>query len=317
MAVSTLGLHKLKIKDRFHNALPALTREARDILEQNLLTEGWRSHEAIVVWKEKGCIVDGHNRYDLCHQHKIAFRYAEVSFDSEDAAEIWLLDNQLGRRSFINPEQFRYYVGRRYNLEKKTHGGADRDQGRGGKESSRQFDDLIPVGNGKTAEKIGEQHDLAPRTVERHGEYAAALDKIAEAAGAEAKEKILTGGTKLNTKDVERLSELSPDKQRKILAKPAEDIKKALHPEVPTRADLHPHVISDKWESIVSDFIAFNSWIERDYKTFAKVLTSPKWDEDSTFGALETLEDVLSDLHKIADAMRDFIHQRNLEPAEE
>ena len=56
-------LYKLKIDEEFQKLIPELTKEESDTLEELLLKEGCR--EPICVWNDY--IIDGHNRYFLCH----------------------------------------------------------------------------------------------------------------------------------------------------------------------------------------------------------------------------------------------------------
>ena len=51
----------------------------------------------LVVWN--GIIVDGHNRYRICRENGVPFAVEEKAFDSREAAEIWIIRNQLGRRN--------------------------------------------------------------------------------------------------------------------------------------------------------------------------------------------------------------------------
>ena len=46
-----------------------------------------------------GTILDGHNRYRICHENSIPFAVEEKSFESRESAKIWLIRNQLGRRN--------------------------------------------------------------------------------------------------------------------------------------------------------------------------------------------------------------------------
>lgn len=43
--------------------------------------------------------MDGHNRYRICHENGVPFAIEEKDFDCREAAEVWLVRNQLGRRN--------------------------------------------------------------------------------------------------------------------------------------------------------------------------------------------------------------------------
>lgn len=67
-------LYKLKIDEKFQKLIPELTKEETDILEKLLLKEGCR--EPVYVWNDY--IIDGYNRYSLCHKNNIPFNFQEV-----------------------------------------------------------------------------------------------------------------------------------------------------------------------------------------------------------------------------------------------
>ena len=59
------------------------------------MVEGVR--DALIVWN--GTLIDGHNRHAICKKHNLPFNTVEKSFDSEDNAKIWIINNQFGRRN--------------------------------------------------------------------------------------------------------------------------------------------------------------------------------------------------------------------------
>ena len=60
---------ELTIDQDFKDLIRPLRSQEYLQLEENLLADGCR--EPIVVWN--GVIVDGHNRYEICKKHGIAF----------------------------------------------------------------------------------------------------------------------------------------------------------------------------------------------------------------------------------------------------
>ena len=88
-------LYDLTINESLEKAMPPLRDMELTLLERSLLTEGCR--DPLVVWD--GTIVDGHNRYRICHEHGIPFCYIEQEFQSESAAKLWVIRNQLARRN--------------------------------------------------------------------------------------------------------------------------------------------------------------------------------------------------------------------------
>ena len=88
---------KFKVISEFRKLLPKLTPEEFKALEESIDREGLR--EPLVIWKEKGILVDGHNRRDICKNLKIKPVTREQSFNSKEAVKLWILDNQAGRRN--------------------------------------------------------------------------------------------------------------------------------------------------------------------------------------------------------------------------
>jgi len=82
----------------FRELIPVLRVEEYSQLEASLKAEGNR--DPIVIWKEKSLLLDGHNRYDICTKNNIPLKPSlPLSFTDRDAAKIWIIDNQLGRRN--------------------------------------------------------------------------------------------------------------------------------------------------------------------------------------------------------------------------
>jgi hypothetical protein len=92
-------------------------------------------------------------------------------------ARDWIITNQLGRRN-LTAEQKKYLIGLRFNSEKGKQGGDHK--------SNRQNDGLVD-----TADKLAADYKVSPRTVERSGQFANAVDSIAANVGPEARTAIL------------------------------------------------------------------------------------------------------------------------------
>ena len=85
----------IAIDQEFQSLIPPLTDDEYQRLERSILAEGVR--EPIITWN--GTIIDGHNRYRICDEHGIQFKTVEREFASRDAAKIWIIENQFGRRN--------------------------------------------------------------------------------------------------------------------------------------------------------------------------------------------------------------------------
>ena len=67
------------------------------LLKENIQQNGVR--DAVVAWKGKGTIVDGHNRSRICKELGIPYPVIEMEFEDINAAKTWMVKNQLGRRN--------------------------------------------------------------------------------------------------------------------------------------------------------------------------------------------------------------------------
>jgi transcriptional regulator with XRE-family HTH domain len=94
---------ELTVKSEFHDLIPSISSEEYQLLEENLLNEGCR--EALVTWND--CILDGHNRYQICQKHNIGFKILEKEFNTEDEAKVWIIYNQVARRNLPAYERAR------------------------------------------------------------------------------------------------------------------------------------------------------------------------------------------------------------------
>ena len=88
-------VYELKISEALEHVMPPLQKEEMEKLTENLIQEGCR--DDLVVWN--GIVVDGHNRYRICHENNIPFAYTEKEFENEAEARRWIINNQVGRRN--------------------------------------------------------------------------------------------------------------------------------------------------------------------------------------------------------------------------
>ena len=91
------------IDEELRSLIPPLTGEEYNGLEESIIAEGCR--DALVVWGN--ILVDGHNRYEICKKHGIAFRTERKDFADRDEAKIWIIKNQFGRRNLPSYERAR------------------------------------------------------------------------------------------------------------------------------------------------------------------------------------------------------------------
>ena len=165
-----------RVDDEFAALIPPLTDEERRQLEANLLADG--CCEPLVVWREEGILLDGHNRYRVCREHHIAFDVRKISLPDRDAAKVWIIRNQLGRRN-LTPEQASYLRGLEYEATKQA---AHRPPKKGGKSCHL-----------KTAEALARRHGVAPRTVRQDAAFARAVNLLEAGAAPGIKMRVLSG----------------------------------------------------------------------------------------------------------------------------
>lgn len=91
-------MDNISIDAEFQSLIPPLSDDEYVRLEKSILTEGVR--EPIITWN--GTIIDGHNRYKICQEHGIVFYTTKKEFTSREAAKIWIIENQFGRRNLDN-----------------------------------------------------------------------------------------------------------------------------------------------------------------------------------------------------------------------
>ena len=217
-------LYHLQIDQEFMGLIPPMQRKEYVQLEMNIREEGCR--DPIVVWNQT--IVDGHNRYQICHRNKIPFRIINKEFESREAAKAWICANQLGRRN-ITPEYRKYLIGMQYDLERCVQRN---------KEGKNQYSRECPVktdgeriespaGDHVTARTVGEQHNIAAGTVQKYARFSRAINKINESAP-EVGPKVLDGSIKVSHEGVMQLAKMDAER----LSQFAESLSEVKRPQI-------------------------------------------------------------------------------------
>ncbi len=195
----------LRVDAEFKALIPPLTDDERRLLEESIVQEGCR--DPLVAWGD--VLIDGHNRYEICKRRGIPFRFVQRDFAERSDAREWIIRNQLGRRN-LTPEQRAYLIGKQYEERKRSHSEAGSLKGK----SLRQSD-----GGFSTAEAIAAENKVGSRTVERAAKFARAVDTITANVGEGVRDKILTRDAPLTAKDVQKVAQLDPEKQKAIIEK--------------------------------------------------------------------------------------------------
>lgn len=122
-------MNDYKIDPELNNVLPELSDSDYKALEQSLLTDGFKG-APIMVWGN--IIVDGHNRYDICNKHNIPFEVKNIEFESKEEAILWMVRQQIGRRT-LTPlqriqivEKYKPFYKKKAEKNKSLNGGDKR-----------------------------------------------------------------------------------------------------------------------------------------------------------------------------------------------
>ena len=91
-----------------------------------------------------------------------------MQFEDEDAACIWIIENQTGKRN-LTDEKRTFYIGELYKLKKKKHGGDRRSE----TISSAQNEHLPPTE--KTSAVLAREQNVSESTVRRAADFHTAV----------------------------------------------------------------------------------------------------------------------------------------------
>jgi hypothetical protein len=184
---------ELKIDQELKDLCRPLDDEERTNLKDGIAALGCL--DAIKVWKEKGILYDGHNRYEICHELGKEFEIKEISFPDRQSVINEMIRLQIGRRN-VTKELVMYLRGKQYHEEKKEHGNIARteaEEGRSenGTPASAQNEHLQKTRQksskkkkakrddfSKTADKIASQHNVSSATIRRDAAFATLVDGL-------------------------------------------------------------------------------------------------------------------------------------------
>lgn len=87
---------KIHIDPEFCKLIPPMSADEAAQLEANLVAEKG-ARDPLVLWGST--LIDGHHRYDICTRLKLAYATTTVELKDRDAAKVWIIENQFGRRN--------------------------------------------------------------------------------------------------------------------------------------------------------------------------------------------------------------------------
>lgn len=244
--------------------IPPLVQEEKDLLTESIRNEGCR--EALILWEKQEdnnkeyILVDGHNRYEICQENNISFKIDIKNFTNIQEVKDWMIFNQLGKRN-ITEETKSYLRGLKYQQEKK--------QGKRSDLTSGQNDQKL-----NTQEQLAEIYKVSPKTIQRDGKYAQAINTIA-GDNQDLKWKILNRELGLTKKNVlefaeeseENLEEIRMNLIQKNALPKKEKIKKinaSIKREAPSHQEKFTQVVQELKQQGISHFELLE-WIKEVY----------------------------------------------------
>lgn len=206
-------LHTLTIDPEFRDLIPPLTTEEFEMLEESIIANGCES--PLIIWN--GIIVDGHNRYAICHKHGIPFMVQDKQFSEREAVIIWMLQNQLGRRNLNNFQKGELALKYAPYVEQLS---------RQGKKADSQPDFFQRSGRSET-EGVGTDKKLAKMTGVSH-DTIHKVRKLSALADEETKDKLRRGEMTVRRAYMDLVQKQQSEKKQR---------KAAIAPEPPTTED--------------------------------------------------------------------------------
>lgn len=180
----TKELRTLTIDPEFRDLIPPLAEDEHRMLEDSIVANGCES--PLFVWNE--IIVDGHNRYEICQKHSIPFVVVEKDFADRDAALMWIITTQLGRRNLTTYQKGELAL--KFEPLMKA---------RARKRQSTSTGGAVPqlTQNSAEAEK-GEARDQIGKLVGVSHDTIKKVKKLADTADDETKQKLRRGDVSIN-----------------------------------------------------------------------------------------------------------------------
>jgi hypothetical protein len=212
---------QITIDPEFRDLIPPLQPEELEQLHNSLCGDGCL--HPLIVWKDEGILIDGHNRYAWLTEHDRPFEIKEMAFSSREVAKRFIILNQLGRRN-VTPETASMLRAQYHESMNRGRGGArnpDGLGGRSGKTLSNHQSDGLTNPEESTAELVAKQTGASKATVERDARLAKALDALGISRNDYAAGKVLDAdGKKRSKKSI--IEEAFPPKVKTKKQPPAE-----------------------------------------------------------------------------------------------
>lgn len=193
-------LWTLTVDEEFKALIPPLSEEEHRMLEESLIANGCEM--PILVWD--GCIVDGHNRYAICHEHGIPFAQEGKRFESRSEVKLWMLRNQLGRRNLNSFQRSEMAL-----KLKDTVAELSEKRMRAGVKVEADPGEIFPQGpeKGRTLDKLGKLAGVSGRTLRK-------VETIIENADEDTKNELRKGKKKIQSAYEDVVKKMKPEETR-------------------------------------------------------------------------------------------------------
>ena len=146
-----------KIDPELHVFMPEVSDKEREELRKSIVAEGIR--EPLIVWEEKGILIDGHRRFDIAKELKLAYKVRVLSFKNKAEVKAWMALNQLSRRN-LTAAQVKFFRGKEYLETVKAKSDGDK---------------TAPA---NIAETLAEKHGVSKSTILNDAKFAEEVDKL-------------------------------------------------------------------------------------------------------------------------------------------
>lgn len=207
--VASLDISEITILKEIKDFISPLSKEEFHQLEQNIIQQGCKNPLTIWDYNNAHVLIDGHHRYEICKKHNIEFQVEFLKFDSIDAVQVWMVNNQIGRRN-LTSDQLSYYRGKKYLLIKKSHGGHANVENKGNHSIT-------------SSKLLSEEFKVGESTIKRDAKFAEGLEIISKS-NPQLKNEILSGEAPFKKGDIQLLSDLDEKTKAKFKVRNEADL---------------------------------------------------------------------------------------------
>ncbi len=189
------------LDDDFRDLVPQPSVDQEAALLESFGRDG--SMEPLIVWKRQGRLIllIGYRLYPLLQRQGLPCHIVEKTFPDRGAARRFIIDHMLARR-VLTPLALAYFRGSRYEDNKPGHGGIRRgDKYR------------ASLGMRLSAEALAEIYHVDRATILRDGQFAQAVDRLAEVGGPGTRPLLLSTAARVTRHGIMKLVERPKEEQ--------------------------------------------------------------------------------------------------------